>query len=155
MRKVCAPMWRAANIVVLRSFGKFFGLAGLRLSFAVAAPSLAALLRAGLGPWPVSGAALTVGAAALADHAWMEATRAALARSAERLDLLLAGAGLEKIGGTSLFSLIETPEAAKLFDRLGRNGILVRRFPERPDRLRFGLPGPESDWRRLEDALRR
>jgi len=145
----------AANVVVLRSFGKFFGLAGLRLSFALAARPLAAHLGAALGPWPVSGAALAIGAAALSDRNWMEATRASLAAAAQRLDALLEGAGLEIIGGTSLFSLVRTPEAPPLFDHLGRAGIFVRRFPEDPSWLRFGPPGAEADWQRLEDALRR
>ncbi len=143
-----------ANVVVLRSFGKFFGLAGLRLSFALAAADLAAHLAAALGPWPVSGAALTIGAAALGDGDWMEATRASLAKAAVRLDALLRAAGLEIVGGTSLFRLVRVPEAAQLFDRLGRAGILVRRFPERPELLRFGLPGADADWQRLEAALR-
>jgi len=145
----------AANVVVLRSFGKFFGLAGLRLSFALAPRTLAAHLNAALGPWPVSGAALTIGAAALSDRNWVEATRASLAKAAGRLGLLLEGAGLVKIGGTDLFWLVRTPEAPELFDRLGRAGIFVRRFAEEPSWLRFGLPGAEADWQRLEDALRR
>ncbi len=141
------------NIVVLRSFGKFYGLAGLRLSFAIAAPNIAARLAAALGPWPVSGAALVIGAAALADATWREKTRAALAAAALRLDGLLAEAGLEIIGGTSLFRLVRTKEAARLFQHLGENGILARRFAEHPLWLRFGLPGDEGEWQRLADAL--
>ena len=133
------------HIVVLRSFGKFFGLAGLRLGFALAAPELAARLRATLGPWPVAGPAIAVGQAALPDAAWAEAMRDTLARDAARLDRLLAGAKLEIVGGTSLFRLARTPAAAALFDHLGRAGILVRRFAEAPTWLRFGLPGIEAD----------
>lgn len=143
----------AANVVVLRSFGKFFGLAGLRLSFALAACSLAARLAAALGPWPVSGAALAIGTVALGDQAWRDATRVSLAAAAARLDALLGGAGLDVVGGTSLFRLVRAGEATRIFDRLGRAGILVRRFPERPDVLRFGLPGTEPGWQRLEAAL--
>lgn len=141
------------GIVVLRSFGKFFGLAGLRLGFAVAASDLAAALRARLGPWAVSGPALAIGAAALADGGWIADTRARLAADAGRLDGLLAAAGLQVTGGTALFSLVVTPGAASLYEHLGRQGILVRRFAERPDRLRFGLPGDEAAWRRLAAAL--
>jgi cobalamin biosynthetic protein CobC len=143
-----------ANVIVLRSFGKFFGLAGLRLSFALAARPLAAHLNAALGPWPVSGAALAIGTAALGDQAWRDATRVSLAAAAARLDALLGGAGLDVVGGTSLFRLVRAGEATRIFDRLGRVGILVRRFPERPDVLRFGLPGTEPGWQRLEAALR-
>jgi len=118
------------NIVVLRSFGKFYGLPGVRLSFALAAPTIVARLAAALGPWPVSGAAIEIGTAALADTAWREAARKALAEAAGRLDSLLAGAGLSTIGGTSLFRLVRIAEAERLFQSLGQAGILVRRFGE-------------------------
>jgi cobalamin biosynthetic protein CobC len=143
----------AGNIVVLRSFGKFYGLAGLRLSFAVAAPNIAARIAAALGPWPVSSAALAIGAAALADAHWQQRTRLALAGAALRLDTHLAKAGLEILGGTSLFRLVRTKDAARLFQSLGEAGIMVRRFAEHPAWLRFGLPGGEDEWQRLERAL--
>jgi cobalamin biosynthetic protein CobC len=141
------------NMVVLRSFGKFYGLAGLRLGFALAAPAIAEQMRAFLGPWAVSGPALAIGEVALADKAWAAATRCSLSRAAERLDALLTKAGLDIIGGTSLFRLVHTENAAELFDRLGCAGVLVRRFPEHPTWLRFGLPGPEAEWQRLAEAL--
>jgi cobalamin biosynthesis protein CobC len=141
------------RIVVLRSFGKFHGLAGLRLGFALAAPETASRLRATLGPWPVAGPAIAAGQAALTDAAWAEAMRGTLAREAARLDHLLAGAKLEIVGGTSLFRLARTPAAGAWFDHLGRAGILVRRFAEAPAWLRFGLPGIEEAWQRLATAL--
>jgi cobalamin biosynthetic protein CobC len=141
------------NIVVLRSFGKFFGLAGLRLGFAIAAPSLIERLDAMLGPWAVSGPALHVGEKAMVDQAWKEQTLAHLTDAKTRLDGLLIRAGLEVIGGTSLFRLTRSPDAEQLFMRLGRAGILVRRFTEQPDWLRWGLPRSENDWQRLSDAL--
>ncbi len=141
------------NIIVLRSFGKFFGLAGLRLGFALTSPALAARLRAALGPWAVGGAALTVGLSALADRAWMAATRARLAQEAVRLDQVLSGADLAIVGGTSLFRLVRTHAAAELFQRLGQAGILVRRFADRPDGLRFGLPAAEAEWQRVAAIL--
>jgi len=139
--------------VVLRSFGKFFGLAGLRLGFALAAPALAARLSAALGPWAVSAPALAVGLKALADAPWIERTRSRLAKAAIRLDATLSAAGLEVIGGTSLFRLAQTPAAEALFQHLGRAGILVRAFPENSRWLRFGLPANEQAWRRLNVAL--
>jgi cobalamin biosynthetic protein CobC len=141
------------NIVVLRSFGKFYGLAGLRLSFAIAPPAIATRIAAALGPWPVSGAALAIGAEALADAAWREKTRAALAEAALRLDASLVRTGLEVIGGTSLFRLVRTPDATQHFHRLGERGVLVRRFDRQPTWLRFGLPGDEDDWQKLAGAL--
>jgi cobalamin biosynthetic protein CobC len=144
---------RRGYIVVLRSFGKFFGLAGVRLGFAIAAEDIAARLRASLGPWAVSGPAIAIGAIALADSAWIETTRVRLERAAHRLDQLLAGAGLEVAGGTALFRLVQTPRTAALYQELGRAGILVRRFAEYPTWLRFGLPGNERAWERLASAL--
>jgi cobalamin biosynthetic protein CobC len=141
------------RIVVLRSFGKFFGLAGLRLGFALAAPAVAARLTVALGPWAISGPALSIGAAALQDRSWIARTRAALPQAAARLDGLLAGAGFKVVGGTPLFRLVQTPRALELFGHLGRAGILVRRFADHPAWLRFGLPGSEAEWQRLADAI--
>ena len=141
------------NVVVLRSIGKFFGLAGVRLGFALAAPSLTARLCALLGPWAVSGPALGIAERALADIGWIEGTRGRLAKAAARLDAILARSGLEVLGGTHLFRLVQTPAANALFHHLGRGGIFVRVFPENASWLRFGLPGSERAWLRLEDAL--
>jgi len=141
------------NIVVLRSFGKFFGLAGVRLGFALAAPPLAARLAALLGPWAVSAPALAVGARALADRVWIETTRRNLAQAAARLDAILTGSGLELVGGPTLFRLVRTSAASELFHHLGRAGILARVFPEHAAWLRFGLPGREQDWQRLQIAM--
>lgn len=143
------------NIVVLRSFGKFYGLAGLRLSFAIAPPEIVSRVAAALGPWPVSGAALAIGAKALVDTEWQATTRKTLAEAALRLDTELAKAGFDVVGGTSLFRLARRNDAAQLFRSLGEASILVRRFAEHPSWLRFGLPGGEDQWRRLAGALKR
>jgi cobalamin biosynthetic protein CobC len=148
-----APEIGCGNIVVLRSFGKFFGLAGLRLGFALAAPPLAARLTALLGPWAVSAPALAVGTAALADRDWIEKTRRRLADAVARLDTILNCAGLDIVGGTTLFRLSRMQAADALFRHLGRAGILTRAFPERPAWLRFGLPAGEPDWQRLQIAM--
>jgi cobalamin biosynthetic protein CobC len=147
------PHVAMGNIVVLRSFSKFFGLAGLRLGFAMAAPALAGQLRARLGPWAVSGPAIAIGEVALADAAWAQATRTRLAADAARLEEMLIHAGFDIVGGTPLFRLVQTAIARECFDRLGRAGILVRRFAEHPRWLRFGLPGDEDAWQRLRGGL--
>ena len=141
------------NLIVLRSFGKFFGLAGIRLGFALLDQPSAVRLAAMLGPWAVSGPALTIGAAALADTAWIEQTRHRLLQASGRLDAILIGAGLGIPGGTTLFRLVRTPAAAALFHHLGRAGILVRNFPDNATWLRFGLPAGEEDWLRLQIAM--
>lgn len=148
-----AALASRAPLIVLRSIGKSYGLAGLRLGVAICAQSIASPLRAALGPWPVSGPALAVGARALADDRWLRAAADACAIDAARLDKILELAGFSPHGGTSLFRLVAHHEAAHWFARLCENGILTRCFPQRPELLRFGLPGAEPDWRRLEDAL--
>jgi cobalamin biosynthetic protein CobC len=141
------------NIVVLRSFGKFFGLAGLRLGFALARPKIATRLAASLGPWVVAGPAIAIGEMALADGPWIVAMRERLEGEARRLDSVLAETALDFVGGTSLFRLVSTSAADGLFHHLGRAGILVRRFPEHTAWLRIGLPGSEPAWARLRTAL--
>jgi cobalamin biosynthetic protein CobC len=142
-----------ANLIVLRSFGKAYGLPGLRLGFALCEPSVAARLRAALGPWSVCGPALAAGAVALADVAWLEQSKTLLEHSARRLDSLLASAGFAIVGGASLFRLAEHDDAAIWFERLCRAGILTRRFAQRDNWLRFGLPAEPRDWERLALAL--
>ncbi|MEI6986746.1 MAG: aminotransferase class I/II-fold pyridoxal phosphate-dependent enzyme, partial [Rhodospirillaceae bacterium] len=141
------------GLIVLRSFGKFFGLAGLRLGFALAEPVLAARIRAALGPWAVSGPAAAIATVALADKTWIAATRIRLELAAARLDLLLETHGLSVLGGTSLFRLVETAEAQAIEHRLAAAGILIRGFTDYPRWLRFGLPPDEAAWQRLEIAL--
>ena len=141
-------------LIILRSFGKAFGLAGLRLGFALAAPDLAQRLRSALGPWAISGPAMAIGTVALADTKWREQASARLQLQTDRLDALLRSAGLRVLGGTVLFRLTECDGASCLFDRLGRAGILVRCFETHPTWLRFGLPADQPAWDRLASALR-
>ncbi len=138
-------------VLVLRSFGKFHGLAGVRLGFAVVADAMAERLEALLGPWAVAGPALLAGQAALADDTWAEGQRAYLRSASARLDGVLAAGGLRVLGGTPLFRFVHAPPGTHA--RLGRAGILVREFPHWPDRLRIGLPPDEAGFARLAGAL--
>jgi len=142
------------GLVVLRSLGKFFGLAGARVGFLFAEPGLRERVRRLLGPWTLSGPAREVARLALSDRAWQEAERHSLHRRAARLADLLDGHGLSPAGGTALFQWVRTHDAERIQDVLARQAILVRRF-DAPDSLRFGLPGDESGWARLDAALRR
>ena len=148
-----APDLPERGAIVLRSFGKTYGLAGLRLGFAIAPPDLAGPLRAALGPWAVSGPAIEVGLRALPDEAWFEAMRARLKAEAERLDRLLMATGWTVIGGTRLFRLASRADAAERFAALLGAGILTRPFADAPDRLRFGLPADDAAWERLALGL--
>lgn len=143
----------APGLIVLRSFGKFYGLAGLRLGFAVGAPDEIAALAELAGPWPVCGPALDIGAAALADAEWRAATVRRLTQDARRLDALAAAAGWSLVGGCALFRLYETPNAAAARDALARHRIWSRIFPFSPRWLRLGPPGAADEWARIEAAL--
>jgi len=157
-----APEWSVAGLagtsaaerlLVLRSFGKFYGLAGVRLGFVVGAPALLARVRSAIGDWPVSVDALVAGLAGYADRDWAERTRVQLARAARRLDELLSQHGFEIVGGTSLYRLVRAADAPVWFDRLAAAGILTRPFGYDSSLLRFGLPGSAEAWRRLRHAL--
>jgi cobalamin biosynthetic protein CobC len=141
------------GLVVLRSFGKFFGLAGVRLGFALAQPRIAAALASQLGPWAVSGPALEIALRALGDLEWQERMRERLAAESARLDALFAHFGISVSGGTSLYRFFQLPDAEGLFGALGERGVLLRRFEWNPAVLRCGLPADEAAWRRLEGGL--
>ena len=141
------------RIVALRSFGKFYGLAGLRLGFALSGEAHMSRLRDMAGPWPVSGPAITIGCAALSDLEWQERTRARLETDAARLDRLADAPGWERVGGTTLFRLYETADAEAAQERLARAQVWSRTFPYARGWLRLGLPGSEDEWTRLEAAL--
>ncbi|HRP77908.1 MAG TPA: threonine-phosphate decarboxylase CobD [Aquamicrobium sp.] len=148
-----APDVPQGGIVILRSFGKFFGLAGVRLGFAIGPEDLVAEIRSRLGPWAVPGPAIELGIAGLADVSWQRSMRQRLAGDAARLDGLLRDAGLTVAGGTSLYRFVRTREAQALFSALGEAGILVRRFDRDEYALRFGIPGDDDAYSRLHRAL--
>ncbi len=139
--------------LVLKSFGKFWGLAGLRLGFAIGDPALVAGLARMLGPWPVSGAALAIGTAALDDLGWADRTRRRLHLDAQKLDVMMTAAGTQVVGGTDLFRLYDVGVAHAWQDHLASLHIWTRRFPYSDRWLRLGLPGSRDEWDRLASAL--
>lgn len=139
-------------VIVLRSFGKFFGLAGVRLGFAVGHAAIIDKWRTTLGSWPVSAAAISIGTAAYSDTSWINQMRGALTERAAALDAVLRRHGLQPQGSSPLFRLVEC-DAAVLFDRLVRRGILTRPFDYDPRWLRLGVPASGSDLDRLDQAL--
>jgi cobalamin biosynthetic protein CobC len=140
----------APNLIVLRSLGKFFGLAGARVGFVFAASEKLDRLRELIGPWPVAHPSRAVARLALADLAWQDATRKRLAYSSQRLAECLAPFG--EVNRTALFCTLNTAHVAALFEHLARRAILTRRF-DQLGLLRFGLPGQEAEWQRLALAL--
>jgi len=141
------------RLIVLRSFGKFYGLPGLRLGFVVAGPGIAGGLRAMLGDWPVSSPAVAIATAAYRDAAWRRAQAARMVEAGALLDGVLADAGLTLAGSAPLFRLVACDDAARLFGTLARHAILTRPFADRADRLRIGLPRGAAALTRLAAAL--
>lgn len=141
------------GLIVLRSLGKFFGLAGARVGFVAARRGLLHALEDELGPWSVAGPAQFAAIVALRDQDWQAQTRAALIASERRLHALLACAGMAA-QGTALFQWWQHKRAADLHRALAQQAILTRWIQDGDGGgLRIGLPGDETDWRRLEQAL--
>jgi cobalamin biosynthetic protein CobC len=146
----CAGM---AGLIVLKSFGKFFGLGGLRLGFALTTDEIAQALMRRLGPWAVSGPALTIAAHAFSNATLLAGFAGRLRARRELLGDLLAEAGLAEAGGTMLFSLVEFKQAQQLHQALCEQHVLTRKFDYAPQWLRFGLPLDENAAERLQQRL--
>ena len=148
-----APHGDADNLIILRSFGKFYGLAGIRLGALIGPRPLLDALSERLGVWPVSGPALAVGRKAYSDQVWQVATRRRLQAARESLDAVLVKTHLTIAGGCDLFRLVRTPDASGLWRQLAQHGIYVRRFDWSHDLLRIGLPPDTEAEKRLAAAL--
>jgi cobalamin biosynthesis protein CobC len=147
------PQMPTNGVMVLRSFGKTYGLPGLRLGFTIAPDQIATRLRTTLGPWPVSGASIIIGTRALLDRDWLAVTRERVQSDIAAFDKILAAAGFAFVGGSALFRLVRHSQAQLRFERLARAGILARRFDTHPDWLRFGIIASHAGRRRLRGAL--
>lgn len=141
------------GLMILRSFGKFYGLAGLRLGFALCEGEINERLTHGLGPWSVSGPALEIGRRALLDRDWQNKTKAELANRAARLDDILNQNSVTVKGGCSLFRFCKLKGVNDFYRFMGREGVLIRTFDDVADHVRIGLPGNERDWQKLADVL--
>ncbi|MDE1917465.1 MAG: pyridoxal phosphate-dependent class II aminotransferase [Sphingomonadales bacterium] len=150
---VAAHVDDARRLIVFRSFGKFFGLAGVRLGFVLGPRAVIAQHRQRLGSWPLAAAALAIGTAAYRDAGWIAMMRTALHGQAAALDAVLARRGFVPVGACPLFRLIETADAATLFERLAAHAILTRPFDYNPHWLRLGLPADRAALDRLDKAL--
>jgi cobalamin biosynthetic protein CobC len=150
-----APEAGRSGLLILRSLGKFYGLAGVRLGFVLGAEADVAALAQLAGPWPVSGPAIAIGHRALLDRTWANATSARLAVQAPHLDNMAQAAGWTLVGGTPLFRLYGVGDASAAQERLARAKIWSRIFRDWPGWLRLGLPGDEAEWARLAAALAR
>ena len=140
------------GLIILRSLGKFYGLAGVRAGAVLSEPSIIESLRQLLGPWSLSGPTRYVMAQALQDSAWHKQNCLRLPQDTQRLAHILQTAGLTLLGGTVLFQTVRIHAPLALAEYLAVQGILVRVFTQ-PGMLRFGLAADEQQWQRLERAL--
>ncbi|NQY27371.1 MAG: threonine-phosphate decarboxylase [Piscirickettsiaceae bacterium] len=140
------------GLIVLRSVGKFFGLAGLRTGFVFAENRILTALSEQLGPWPIASVSRYVTQLALADKAWQTDAKVQLKQQSQRLATLLTCSGLTPSGSSSLFQWIKSRDAESLHQQLAQQGIFTRLFLQ-PQSLRFGLPKSEQDWQRLNIVL--
>lgn len=140
------------GLIVLRSLGKFFGLAGVRLGFVVAEQALLSTINERLGPWCIAGPSRAVATMALTDTAWQSDNQKKLRLAEAKMTALLKQYQLTISGGTALFQWVKTPKAKKIAEHFAQQGILLRYFAE-PESIRFGLPGNQSGWDQLERGL--
>lgn len=141
------------GLIILRSFGKTFGLAGLRVGFLLASPEMVQKIRSVLGSWSVNGPALQIASQALQDKVWKSEVQSQLQIQQKRLDSLLLKYSLRLVGGTLLFRLFYHENAQNLWEHLASHGIWVRKFDYTPYWLRFGMLHKEEEWQRLETVL--
>lgn len=142
------------GLIVLRSLGKFFGLAGLRVGALFAEQKILSLMESSLGPWSIAHPSRHLAKLALSDTEWQTTTRHQLAAQSQRLNDLLSQHGLKPNGSAALFQWVQTTLAFDIHQQLAKQAVFTRYF-EKPASLRFGLPGSEAQWDHLEIALSR
>ncbi|MFM0101398.1 threonine-phosphate decarboxylase CobD [Paraburkholderia nemoris] len=140
------------GLIVLRSPGKFFGLAGVRAGFVLGAPALLDTLRLTLGAWTVSGPARHAVKAAFEDVTWQQQMRTLLEAESARLVSLLQAHGFTT-HSTPLFAWTADERAAALHEALAQRGVWTRLFTATGS-VRFGLPASDTEWTRFEESLR-
>ncbi len=147
------PLAGQKGLVILRSFGKFFGLAGLRLGFAIGHKDDITLLRNKLGSWPISGPAIEIATQAFHDKDWIKKTQHRLHQNRKLLNSFLITKNIEIIGGTNLFTLIRNDNIKQMQASLANYAIWTRIFAYEPDWMRIGIPHNTKDLEKLEKAL--
>lgn len=146
------PFSDRRGLIVLRSLGKFFGLAGIRIGFLMAEKALLQQVHDILGPWATNGPGRYIAGRALKDHRWQSIQASALSSASKRLYQTLEEHRLKPSGGCDLFQWVLCNHAEKLYRHLIESGILIRKF-QQPQSVRFGLPGDENAWNRLKTSL--
>ena len=139
------------GLIILRSVGKFFGLAGIRSGFVFAEDRLLSQMEEALGTWSVSSVARYITKLALSDKRWQEQTKIRLRSESEKLQVCLQASFRQQPEGCDLFQTLMLPQASDVYKQLAQQGVLVRLL-DNEQGLRFGLPLP-SQWPKLEQVL--
>ncbi len=150
-QSICAHS-ELPGLIVLRSLGKFFGMAGARVGFVCAERALLDRLQALLGPWSINAPARWAASLALRDNDWQAQTRARLLIDERRMVQLLQQHHIEPTGGSALFQWYCSETAEAWHQALAGQAVFTRLFSE-PAAIRFGLPATEAQWQQLEQAL--
>lgn len=141
------------NVLLLRSLGKFFGLAGLRIGLTKLPSKLYAKTADDMGPWTVSSISMAIAQMALSDTEWISNTLKSLKLNMEKLESILLEHDFKIIGNTDLYCLVQHEQSSMVVDKLNRSGIYVRTFSDNPSLIRFGLPKNDIEYKRLQEAL--
>jgi histidinol-phosphate aminotransferase len=143
------------NAVVVRTFSKAWGCAGLRVGCAIADPRVIDWLRRAGLPFPVSTPSAEAVLEALSNGP-DQSRIAAIRQQREKLTKLLTGMGVEVLPSEASFVFAKFVDAETVWRGLGALGISVRRFPGRTELegwLRITLPGDDENFERLTRAL--
>lgn len=141
------------NVVILRSIGKFFGLAGIRLGFVFSSEKFRAKLAAYLGPWAVTGPALAIADHIFANRFIANELKQKISVRHQQMGEILEQSGLQIVGKNDLFFLIRHPKANALHISLKQQKVLTRIFDYNSDWIRIGLTANSNEDERLLKAI--
>ncbi|WP_193755581.1 threonine-phosphate decarboxylase CobD [Psychromonas sp. psych-6C06] len=140
------------NVIVLRSFGKFFGLAGLRIGFVCSSQYWCEVIQENIGPWSVNGPALYIAEQALSDTAWQVKQQQRLQVQRHKMQQLLSEIWpMYRIESNALFMTLFTEYAPLIYQQLCQHAVYVRLTDEK-NALRFGI-ADEKQLQKLQEVF--
>ena len=143
-----------SNIIVIRSFGKFFGLAGLRLGYVFSGKEIIRKFKRFFGPWQISKMSVKIATIAFSDDVWIKKTKNNLNEKANAIDNLMKKINWKITGGTNLFRLYSTSNSDLAQKLLAEKFIWSRKFSYSKKWIRLGIPN-ERDFKKLKKIVMR
>ena len=141
------------NVIVIRSFGKFFGLPGLRLGFVYGDNHYINKVSSLVGPWPISSSSLLIARKAMLDTVWISATITDLKMKSTALSNFLHDQKLKTVGDCYFFKTIELDNASQMHKALANHGIWTRIFNYNQKWLRMGLTKNKFEFEYLANTI--